>query len=40
MLDLAYVIFLFMDGYITRFTSLYLNVYKGVINKKDFKMLR
>ncbi|TNP18626.1 hypothetical protein DN396_05195 [Bacillus sp. BF9-10] len=24
MLDLAYVTFLFMDGYITRFTSLYL----------------
>jgi len=24
MLDLAYVIFLFMDGYITRSTSLYL----------------
>ena len=24
MLDLAYVIFLFMDGYITRFTSPYL----------------
>lgn len=26
-----------MDGYITRFTSLYLNVYKGVINKKFLK---
>lgn len=26
-----------MDGYITRFTSLYLNVYKSVINKKILK---
>jgi len=37
MFDLTYVIFLFMDSYITRFTSLYLNVYKGLINKKILK---
>ncbi|MDF9623209.1 hypothetical protein P5775_10525 [Bacillus cereus] len=47
MLDLAYVIFLFMDGYITRSTSLYLKEWVcGLVDLKfhfilegDFQLL-